>query len=174
MNVLKRIVRWLYKKRALRNIKSFKEEPIVNGKTKFNKNTELGVNTNFNGLIISGSGRIIIGDNFHSGPDCRIITNFHNYEGTALPYDNSYILKDVVIGDNVWLGHGVLILGGVFIGDGAIIQAGSIVVKSIPKYGIAGGSPAKVFKYRDKEHYEKLLKEGKIHKKSFESKLWTE
>lgn len=36
--------------------------------------------------------------------------------------------------------------GGVTIGEGAIIQAGSVVVSDIPKYAIAGGSPAKVFK----------------------------
>ena len=33
----------------------------------------------------------------------------------------------------------------------------------IEKYGIAGGHPAKVFKYRDIDHYEKLKKEGKFH-----------
>ena len=49
------------------------------------------------------------------------------------------------------------------IGEGAIIQAGSTVVKDIEKYGIAGGHPAKVFKYRDIDHYEKLKKEGKFH-----------
>jgi acetyltransferase-like isoleucine patch superfamily enzyme len=54
-------------------------------------------------------------------------------------------------------------LPGVRIGEGAIIQAGSTVVKDIEKYGIAGGHPAKVFKYRDIDHYEKLKKEGKFH-----------
>jgi chloramphenicol O-acetyltransferase type B len=37
------------------------------------------------------------------------------------------------------------------------------VVSDVPKYGIAGGNPAKVFKYRDKKHYEKLKKEKKFH-----------
>ena len=41
--------------------------------------------------------------------------------------------------------------------------AGSVVVGEIPKYGIAGGHPAKVFKYRNAEHYEKLKKEGRFH-----------
>jgi acetyltransferase-like isoleucine patch superfamily enzyme len=57
----------------------------------------------------------------------------------------------------------VIVLGGVSIGEGAIIQAGSVVVKDIPKYAIAGGHPCKVFKYRDIEHYEKLKKERKFH-----------
>ena len=54
-------------------------------------------------------------------------------------------------------------MGGVTIGEGAIIQAGSVVVSNIPKYAIAVGHPAKVFKYRDIEHYKKLKEEGKFH-----------
>lgn len=158
-----KLSRFYYSKRALRNIKSYKDEPTINGKTVFNRETVLGKNTNFNGLITSGNGKVLIGDNFHSGEECRIITSFHNYEGEALPYDRTNIIKNVVIGDNVWIGHRVIILGGVTIGDGAIIQAGSVVVSDIPKYGIAGGAPAKVFKYRDKEHYQKILSEGKYH-----------
>lgn len=171
LRTLKKTVRKLicnlYKTQAKKGIKSYKEPLIINGKTTFNSNTELGENTNFNGFIVSGKANVKIGDNFHSGPECRIITDSHNYEGEALPYDRTYIRREVIIGNNVWLGHGVLILGGVIIGDGAIIQAGAVVVSDIPKYGIAGGSPAKVFKHRDKNHYEKLLSEGRIHKKTF-------
>lgn len=48
----------------------------------------------------------------------------------------------------------MIVLGGVIIREGAIIQAaGSVVVDDIPKCAIAGGHPAKVFKYRDREHY---------------------
>lgn len=53
--------------------------------------------------------------------------------------------------------------GGVLIGEGAIIQAGSVVVSDIPACAIAGGHPAKVFKFRDKEHYYRLKEEGKFH-----------
>ena len=93
-----------------------------------------------------------------------MITQIHNYDnGNAIPYDNTYILKDINIEDNVWIGDRVLILAGVTIGEGAIIQAGSVVVKNIPKYAIAGGHPAEVFSYRDKDHYEQLKAEGKFH-----------
>ena len=57
----------------------------------------------------------------------------------------------------------VLFWGGVTIGEGAIIQAGSVVVSDIPKYAIAGGHPAKVFKYRDIDHYERLKAEAKFY-----------
>ena len=140
-------------------------EPLkVNGKTKLTKNTFLGKNTNFNGMVIKGGGKVCIGDNFHSGEECLMIIQIHNYDfGQAIPYDDSYITQDIVIKDNVWVGDRVIILGGVIIEEGAIIQAGSVVVSDIPKCAIDGGHPAKVFKYRDIEHYDKLKKKGMFH-----------
>lgn len=135
----------------------------VGGKSYVTKHTFLGKHVCFNGMSMSGNGIINIGDYFHSGPGCQIITSFHNYEGDAIPYDNSFIDKDVNIGKCVWLGNNVIILGGVNIGEGAIIQAGSVVCKDIPAYAIVGGHPAVPFKYRDQKHYEKLKEEGKFH-----------
>jgi acetyltransferase-like isoleucine patch superfamily enzyme len=135
----------------------------INGKSKVTKKTYLGKNINFNGMIISGCGEVHIGDNFHSGTDCLMITQVHNYEGKTIPYDNTYICKEITIEDNVWLGCRVIILAGVNIGEGAIIQAGSVVVHDIPKYAIAGGHPAKIFSSRNREHYEELKIKGKFH-----------
>ncbi len=52
----------------------------------------------------------------------------------------------VVIGNNVWLGAGVIILPGVTIGDNTIIGAGSVVTKDIPAGVVAVGNPCKVMK----------------------------
>lgn len=128
------------------------------------KNTILGNNVNFNGMEISGIGYVKIGNNFHSGSECLMIAQIHNYDdGNAIPYDDTYVAKDIVIEDNVWLGRRVIVLGGVTIGEGAIIQAGSVVTSDIPKCAIAGGHPARIFKHRDIDHYEKFKKEGKFH-----------
>ena len=136
----------------------------VNAITRINGNTYLGNNVNFNGLSIEGRGKVTIGDNFHSGTGCLLITQTHDYDnGDAVPYGSKYISKGIAIEDNVWLGSRVIVLDGVAIGEGAIIQAGSCVVSDVPKHAIAGGHPAKVFKYRDIEHYERLKKEGKFH-----------
>lgn len=131
----------------------------VNDKSVVSQSTKLGNFVNFNGMSIYGEGEVVIGDYFHSGDNCKIITSFHNYEGNRIPYDDTYIHKDVRIGSCVWLGDDVLILGGVTIGEGAIIQAGSVVCKDIPPCAVAGGHPAEVFKYRNIEHYEKLKKQ---------------
>lgn len=91
------------------------------------------------------------------------MTTIHNYDnGKKIPYDETVIHKEVTIEDNVWLGINVTILPGVTIGEGAIIQAGSVVTSNIPACAIAGGHPAKVFKYRNKEHYYKLKSEEKF------------
>jgi acetyltransferase-like isoleucine patch superfamily enzyme len=55
-----------------------------------------------------------------------------------------------------------MILPGTHIGEGAIIQGGAVVHGDIPPFSIAGGNPAKVFKYRNKEHFEKLKNEKRF------------
>lgn len=138
---------------------------IVNNACSFNKRVSIGNYCNFNGMIITGRGSVDIGDYFHSGVDCMIITSNHNYEGDKIPYDSENINKTVKIGDCVWLGNRVLIVGDVTIGEGAIIAAGSVVVKDVPPCAIVGGNPAKIIKYRDKEHYYALKEKGSYHKK---------
>ncbi len=155
---------WKCQQDALKTVKAHGKGVKINGITKLTPYTTLGNNVHFNGLEIIGGGEVVIGDNFHSGKECLIISEMHNYNnGSKIPYDETYIYKKTVIEDNVWLGARVIVLAGVTIGEGAIIQAGSVVISDIPKCAIAGGHPAKVFKYRDIEHYEKLKKEKKFH-----------
>ena len=164
MRYLKTLLTYIFTFLATRKIGNYKSKPKVNFYSRFTKNTFIGTNCHFNGMIIRGDAKVIIGDNFHSGKDILIINSYHKYDGgDALPYDTKEkIDKDIVIEDNVWIGDRVLILGGVTIGEGAIIQAGAVVVKDIEKFGIAGGNPAKVFKSRDIEHYYMLQKENKF------------
>lgn len=158
------ICKLYYHRKVIKTVKSCGINIYVNGLTKLNRSTVLGNNVNFNGLEVNGEGAVLIGDNFHSGNDILFITQMHNYDkGKAIPYDNTYIEKNITIKDNVWLGSRVIILGGVTVEEGAIIQAGSVVVSNIPSCAIAGGHPAKVFKYRDIKHYNSLKDEKKFH-----------
>ena len=160
--VIIKIIQFLFSIFAIRTIGSYKSKPFIGYYSRFTKNTFLGYNCNFNGMIIRGFGKVIIGDNFHSGKQCLMINTYHKYDyGDAIPYDSKIsISKNITIEDNVWIGDRTLILGGITIGEGAIIQAGSVVVKDIPKYAIAGGNPATVFKYRDIKHYKRLKNEN--------------
>ena len=63
--------------------------------------------------------------------------------------DRSYPTKgDILIGNDVWIGHNATIMAGVTIGDGAIIGTNSTVVKNVAPYSIVGGNPAKEIKKR--------------------------
>ena len=56
--------------------------------------------------------------------------------------------RDVVIGNNVWIGYGACILRGVTVGDNAVIGTSAVVAKDVPANAIVGGIPAKVIRMR--------------------------
>jgi chloramphenicol O-acetyltransferase type B len=58
---------------------------------------------------------------------------------------------DIVIGNDVWIGHAATILSGVTIGHGAIVGACAVVTKDVPPYGIVAGNPARLIRKRFSE-----------------------
>lgn len=54
----------------------------------------------------------------------------------------------VVLGHDVWIGHGAVVLPGVTIGNGAAVGAGAIVTKDVPPFAVAVGNPARVLRLR--------------------------
>lgn len=65
---------------------------------------------------------------------------------------------DIIIGNDVWIGHNATIMAGVTIGDGAIIATNSIIVKDVAPYSIVGGNPGTEIKKRfSQETINKLL-----------------
>ena len=76
-----------------------------------------------------------------------------------LKENEEMLTKKTIIEDDVWIGYGVKILSGVKIGKGAVVGAGSLVTKDLEPYGIYGGVPAKLIRYRfSNEIITKLLK----------------
>ena len=69
--------------------------------------------------------------------------------------------KEIVIGNDVWIGANAIILRGVNVSDGAVIGAGAVVTKDVPPYAIVAGNPAKVIKYRFSDEMIKELLELK-------------
>jgi acetyltransferase-like isoleucine patch superfamily enzyme len=155
----------VYTKRVRLRAKSCGVGVKVNGYTTITANTVIGDYSNFNGMAIKGNGNVVIGRYLHSGTGCKLMTTNHNFDGGShIPYGpgKEDVHQDIKIGDFVWLGDDVTVLGGVEIGEGAVIQVGSVVVSDIPPFAVAGGHPAKVFKYRDKARFEDLKKQGKF------------
>jgi maltose O-acetyltransferase len=93
---------------------------------------------------------LVLGRDVLMGPDVVIQSTAHQFERLDIPVNQQGFKpgKNVVIGDDVWIGTRAVILPGIKIGDQAVIGAGSIVTKDIPPRAIVGGSPAKVIRYR--------------------------
>ena len=99
---------------------------------------------NYNATMLDG-GMITIGDNCQIGPNCQLVTPNHpiDYVERRKPIERCLPIN---IGNDCWLGAGVIICPGVTIGDRCVIGAGSVVVKDIPSDSMAVGNPAKVIK----------------------------
>jgi chloramphenicol O-acetyltransferase type B len=157
------ILRKLYTKYAQFKAVEYGQGLKINYKSNFSGKIYFGNNCNMNGMAVDGNGTVKFGDNFHCGSSCSILTQNHDYDnGESVPYGKGYILKTVIIEDNVWFGNKVLVVGNINIGEGSIVAAGSVVVKDVPKYSIVGGNPAKLIKYRNIDHYKKLKSEKKF------------
>ena len=114
-----------------------------------------------------GGGRIYCADNVNINAECMLIASSDITIGknstlayrTLLttnanpnaPYNELCkiyppIHKEIRIGDNVWVGAGVIVLPGCRIGNNSVIAAGSVVCSDIPDNCMAAGVPAKVKK----------------------------
>lgn len=135
----------------------------VNFPCLFSRVTEIGNYCHFNGMRVRGSGRLIIGDYFHSGDEILVLTENHNYRRpTLLPYDDELVARDVRIGAYVWLGSRVTLLPGTELGDGCVVQAGAVVSGRFPANAVIGGNPAVLIRERDAAVVADLVARGRF------------
>jgi maltose O-acetyltransferase len=84
------------------------------------------------------------------GPGVKIFSSNHGASRIDIPMNiQTPIEKDIIIGNDVWLGSNSVVVAGVKIGSGSIVAAGSVVTKDVPEYTIVGGIPAKPIKKRE-------------------------
>jgi acetyltransferase-like isoleucine patch superfamily enzyme len=90
------------------------------------------------------TGHIRIGDTVSLAPEVFITTSDYAFERGRTFRDQPKTERDVMIGDDVWLGVRVVVTAGVTIGDGCIVGAGAVVTRDLPPNSIAVGVPARV------------------------------
>jgi len=137
---------------ALRVMKRGKNTPISSS-ARFNHPANITIgdrsNINRNCMIWAGdNAKIIIGKDCLTGPGVTIIASRYNVKGHDIIRSYPAFEKDVIIGDDVWLGANVIVLPGVKIGNGAIIGAGAVVTKDIEPFTVVAGVPAVEIKKR--------------------------
>ena len=84
------------------------------------------------------------------GPEVVFISYNHEVSDVEVPMraQGATDSKPIIVGNDVWIGMRVIVMPGVKIGSHSIVAAGSVVTKDVPEWGIVGGNPAKVIKYR--------------------------
>jgi maltose O-acetyltransferase len=97
------------------------------------------------GLVALDCARITIGDDVQVGPNVQLLTPTHPVD-PALRRSGIEGAGPITIGDNVWLGGGVIVLAGVTIGDNSVVGAGSVVTKDVPADVVVVGNPARVIR----------------------------
>jgi len=141
--------------RGVQNVK-FEGKNAVPDRCNFSGNISLGYATTlgYNNFL---HGNISIGKYCQLGADVAIHTTNHptNYMTTYINKNlfNGELKKmketnNVVVGNDVWIGHNAMIIGDVKIGNGVVIAAGAVVTKDIDSYTIVAGVPAKPIRKR--------------------------
>lgn len=117
---------------------------------------------------------VFIGRHSGIGYRCTIAAGMHNFSGVSINpdtimaresnYSNEELeilniprnrisskemnSKPVIIGNDVYLGDGIIVMPGVTIGHGAVVAANAVVTKDVEPYTIVGGVTAKVIRDR--------------------------
>lgn len=106
--------------------------------------TFIGARTFANwGLICLDVAEIRIGDDVQIAPNVQLLTATHPL-AAGERRDKWEGSEPITIGDNVWLGGGVIVLPGVSIGANTVVGAGAVVTADLPAGVLALGSPARV------------------------------
>lgn len=113
-------------------------------------NVKIGKNSSLNqGVLIDGYGGVNIGQGVRIAAYVCINTADHEYaDPDIFIKDQGYVVAEINIEDDVWIGAGTKINKGVRIGKGCVIGSGSVVTHDIPPFSIAVGVPCHVIRSR--------------------------
>ena len=111
---------------------------------------EVGIDTYINSYTIIGAMEAVsIGSHCIFAAFVSITDATHGIDNLSIATKHAPIAaKPVTIGDNVWLGSGVMVMMGSHIGNDAVVGARSLVREDLPDRSVSFGMPAKVHRIR--------------------------
>ena len=146
---------------------------VLDAKGEKNQGLQVGANVYIgrNTILSCKEGSILIDDYCNISANCSLLSETeirlgkycflaghcylvaggnHTFDDPSTPimFQPSLTKGGIVIGEDVWLGAGVIVLDGVRIGQGSVVGAGSVVTEDLPEFSVAVGSPARKIKDR--------------------------
>ena len=119
-------------------------ERSVDGYIKIGKGVYIGT-----GTTLFGHMGLEIGDDCLLAQNISLTPYSHIFDDPSrIIYSQGGHCKKVTIGNDVYIGMGCCVMYSGDIGEGSVIGAHSTVVKPIPPYSVAVGTPARVIKER--------------------------
>lgn len=119
-------------------------ERTVDGYIKIGKGVYIGT-----GTTLFGHMGLEIGDDCLLAQNISLTPYSHIFDDPGrIIYSQGGHCKKVTIGNDVYIGMGCCVMYSGDIGEGSVIGAHSTVVKPIPPYSVAVGTPARVIKER--------------------------
>ncbi len=111
---------------------------------------EIGADTGISGAAICAASKVSVGKQCLFGANVVISdTDFHALKAENRRYNNrpeDIAVAAVRIGDNVFLGTGVVVLKGVEIGENSVVGAGTIVTRDVPANSTVAGNPMRIIR----------------------------
>jgi len=110
-------------------------------------NIRIGSNSFLNyDAILLDCAAITVGDDVSIGPRAQLLTALHPMQDHEARRQRWESAAPITVGDNVWLGGGVIVCAGVHIGSDTVVGAGSVVTRDIPPRVFAAGNPCRVIR----------------------------